>query len=109
MSCRLVRRFTAAACVSVLALCAHSTLAHRGEPAEGPETMDCDHPPGQALGVSPDPVAQWTRIDCRSSGQLLVQNENRVNFVYRSEDDIWGVPCAPECRPEHLFHVFRSR
>ncbi len=30
-----------------------------------------------------------------------------VNFVYRSDRDIWAVPCAPECRPEQLFHIYR--
>lgn len=30
-----------------------------------------------------------------------------VNFVYRSDQDIWAVPCAPACAPEHLFHIYR--
>ena len=30
-----------------------------------------------------------------------------VSFVYRSDQDIWAVPCAPDCRPEQLFHIYR--
>lgn len=30
-----------------------------------------------------------------------------VNFVYRSDQDIWAVPCAPACAPEQLFHIYR--
>lgn len=30
-----------------------------------------------------------------------------VNFVYRSDQDIWAVPCIPDCRPEQLFHIYR--
>ena len=30
-----------------------------------------------------------------------------VNFVYRSDHDIWAVPCVPDCRPEQLFHIYR--
>lgn len=30
-----------------------------------------------------------------------------VNFVYRSDRDIWAVPCAPACAPEQLFHIYR--
>jgi hypothetical protein len=30
-----------------------------------------------------------------------------VNFVYRSDLDIWAVPCVPDCRPEQLFHIYR--
>jgi len=30
-----------------------------------------------------------------------------VNFVYRSDQDIWAVPCAPDCRPEQLIHIYR--
>jgi len=30
-----------------------------------------------------------------------------VNFVYRSDQDIWAVPCAPDCLSEQLFHIYR--
>jgi hypothetical protein len=30
-----------------------------------------------------------------------------VNFLYRSDSDIWAIPCAPECRPEQVFHIYR--
>jgi hypothetical protein len=30
-----------------------------------------------------------------------------VNFVYRSDQDIWAVPCVPDCRPEQTFHIYR--
>jgi hypothetical protein len=30
-----------------------------------------------------------------------------VNFVYRSDQDIWAVPCVPDCRPEQVFHIYR--
>jgi hypothetical protein len=32
-----------------------------------------------------------------------------VNFMYRSDQDIWAVPCAPECRPEQVFHIYRRQ
>jgi hypothetical protein len=32
-----------------------------------------------------------------------------VNFVYRSDQDIWAIPCAPDCRPEQLFHIYRRQ
>jgi hypothetical protein len=30
-----------------------------------------------------------------------------VHFVYRSDEDIWAVPCARVCAPEQLFHIYR--
>lgn len=30
-----------------------------------------------------------------------------VNFIYRSDDDIWAITCAPDCAPEHVFKIYR--
>jgi hypothetical protein len=44
---------------------------------------------------------------------LVAQNdlgdELHVNFLYRSDADIWAVTCAPECRPENVFKVYRRQ
>lgn len=191
MFCRALRLPIAAAFAVAFAV-PSPTPAHQGEAADELPAMDCDHPPSRAVGVLPEPVAQWTRLDCGLAGQLLMQGEGwvwhypaswtdqvripawlashdgsgpryfvslsvqehsgtaaarmdeqfartlpnyrsqadeaskptkaltlaaendlghklQVNFVYRSDDDIWGVACAPDCNPEHVFHVYRSR
>jgi hypothetical protein len=30
-----------------------------------------------------------------------------LHVVYRSDDDMWGVVCAPDCRPEYVFMLYR--
>jgi hypothetical protein len=35
--------------------------------------MDCKQLPAEAAREIPDPVADWTRLDCRAFGQLFVQ------------------------------------
>jgi len=192
----LVRRFrllVAASCLIVLA----PTWAHQDDAVESvPPIMDCDHPPKEAVSALPEPVGQWAQLDCRPSGQLLIQGQGwvwrypgswtdqvyvpawmtgdssaegggryfktasvvrlegadaarlhdrfareliahevhaggegkpkpstvytvvavndlghqvQLNFLYRSDADIWGVACSGECKSENVFHVYRSQ
>ena len=36
--------------------------------------LDCEHLPAKALGSLPQPVAAWTSVACRYTGQLLVES-----------------------------------
>jgi hypothetical protein len=70
-----LRLLVAAACLIVCA----SVRAHQDDAGEGsPPTMDCEHPPKEAVRVLPEPVGEWAQLDCRSSGQILVQKEGWV-------------------------------
>jgi len=50
----------------------------------------------------PIPSIVYTLVAENDLGHRL-----RINFLYRSDVDIWAVTCAPECRPETVFHVYR--
>jgi hypothetical protein len=50
----------------------------------------------------PAPSIVYTLVAENDLGHRL-----RINFLYRSSADIWAVTCAPECRPESVFHVYR--
>jgi hypothetical protein len=40
-------------------------------------------------------------------GRTNFDETMEVNFLYRSDSDIWAIPCAPDCRPEQVFHIYR--
>jgi hypothetical protein len=47
-----------------------------------------------------------------SVAYTLVAQDDRgnafsVHFIYRSEAEIWGVACVPDCRSEMVFHISR--
>jgi hypothetical protein len=185
-----LRKFLAA----TLCIVASTAIAHN-EPGESPAVppTGCDQLPAEALRTLPEPIAQWTALQCRGTGQVLVQSDGwvwrypgswtqhvfipawimqsgarpdslryfsamsvqsldaeraaqihrqllrdvsayefhatrdgtspsagytlqaqdesgnafSIHFLYRSEADLWGVACVPECRSEFLFHISR--
>ncbi|HEU5282993.1 MAG TPA: hypothetical protein VFU53_04220 [Burkholderiales bacterium] len=48
----------------------------------------------------PAPSAVHTLIAKNDLGEEL-----RMHFVVRSPQDVWGIVCAPDCRPDHSFLV----
>jgi hypothetical protein len=52
---------------------AHQGGDEHADEAAGP-ILDCERLPAKALSSLPQPVAAWTRLACRYSGQLLVES-----------------------------------
>ena len=48
----------------------------------------------------PDPSAVYTLMAENDLGQSF-----EVHFLYRSDQDVWGIVCAPKCRSEFSFLV----
>jgi len=177
-----------AASVAVTFAAASSTLAH-SDSAE-PLQMDCDHLPTTAVTSLPPPFDTWAQLECRPSGQFVVQGgdwlwrypssfteqvlipawmpdpdslatgpryfkvvglslaegdkaaamhdqfikevvpyrihtggpgtpspkaiytltavndlgqEVKMHWVYRSDKDVWGIVCSPQCKSEYAF------
>jgi hypothetical protein len=166
-------------------------LAHEESSPEPSPYMDCSQPAAGTFKGVPDPLAQWSRLECTPIGQMLVAHEDwiwrypasftdrpfvpawltadptrspdprvfksiklrqgtaddlgslkqrlqktsidlpapdkgagperlyvvvaesnfgeafEVNFIYRSDDDIWAITCAPACAPEQVFKIYR--
>jgi hypothetical protein len=179
--------------MTVGVLCAVASIAgaHSDDASNtAPLQMDCDHLPAKAVTALPAPFDAWAQLECRPSGQFLVQGEDwswrypasftdqvlipawmpdpdslatgaryfnvvtvsmaegdkamalhdqfvkevvpyriraggsdaagpqfvytltgvndlgqevKVHWVYRSDKDVWGIVCAPGCRPEYAF------
>ena len=174
----------------VAALFAVARLGAAHSDGAAPLQMDCDHVPAQAVAALPAPFDSWAQLECRPSGQFLVQGgdwswrypasfteqvlipawmpdpdslatsaryfktvavsiaegdkaaamhdqfvkevvpyrihagsadtprpkyvytltavndlgeEVKVHWVYRSDNDVWGIVCSPQCRSEYSF------
>ena len=175
---------------SVAVTFAAASLTHAHSDSAEPSQMDCDHPPSGAVKLLPPPVDALAQLECRPSGQFLVQGgdwswrypasfteqvlipawmpdaeslatgaryfkvveaslteggkaaamhdqfvkevvpyriqaggsetpspksiytltavndlgqEVKVYWVYRSDKDVWGIVCSPQCKSEYAF------
>jgi hypothetical protein len=175
---------------SVAVFISAASLTHAHSDGAEPLQMDCDHPPSSAVTSLPPPFDAWAQLECRPSGQFVVQagdwawrypasfteqvlipawmpdsdslatsaryfkvvgvslaegdkaaamhdqfvkevvpyrvhaggsetprpkliytltavndlgEEVKVHWVYRSDKDVWGIVCAPQCKSESAF------
>lgn len=53
-------------------VCAHQDGSESDVDAVG--SMDCEHPPADAVRKLPEPLSRWGRLSCYPSGQMLTQS-----------------------------------
>jgi hypothetical protein len=81
-----LRLLVAAACLTVFApVGAHQDAGGEGKP-------------------KPKPSVVYTLVAVNDLGYRV-----QLDFLYRSDADIWGVACSGECKSENVFHVYRSK
>lgn len=103
-------RYWARAALAAGALIAGGLAAAHQEPGESDELagmlLDCERLPAKAVSSLPQPVAAWTRLTCRYSGQLLVESSGwqwRYPASFTTQVIVSAGMASPHAAGAHYF------
>ena len=76
-------------CLAALGAAAVSQAHQEGDGRSGPEPLDCEHPPADAVTGLPEAIQPFAELACAPNGQLIVARE----------DWVWRYPASYFDRP----------
>jgi hypothetical protein len=88
-----------------------AALAHgdHGTGRPGPDLLDCEHLPTDAVTTLPAPLGDWARVECSPSGQMLAPGSQwswryPATYVVRPQAPAWS-PAASVGTPGAKYFI----